>query len=135
MNRALVVVWTALILALGGVAAAGGAYAEPQPPGTLCSFTLSLPEVVQVSGTAMVTATLTPDGCAGAFRPHISVVCVQGADSQTQCSQAHDADIAQVYAPYRPGVTYTSTGRGLGTLFNDASEPNWQLVGPLTAAL
>jgi len=136
MNRALVVVWVALTVALGVVAGAGDAHADPPPPpGTLCSFTLSLPQVVQVSGKDMVTATLTPDGCAGAFRPYVSVVCVQGADSPNQCTQARDTATAQVYAPYRPGVTYTATGRGLGTLFNDAAEPNWQLLGPLTAVL
>ena len=83
----------------------------------------------------MVTATLSPAGCEGPFRPRVSVVCVQGADSPAQCTQARDTDTAQVYAPYRPGVTYTSTGRGLGAVFNDASEPNWQLLGPLTAVL
>jgi hypothetical protein len=136
MNRALVVIWAASTLVLSDVAGAGGAHADPPPPpGTLCSFTLSPPQVVQVSGKDMVTATLTPEGCAGAFRPHVSVVCVQGADAETQCSQARETATAQVYSPYRPGVTYTSTGRGLGTLFNDASEPNWQLLGPLTAVL
>ena len=136
MNRALLVVWVALTVALSVVATAGSAHAEPPPPpGTLCSFTLSLPQVVQVSGKDMVTATLRPDGCAGAFRPSASVVCVQGADSALQCTQARDTATAQVYAPYRAGATYTSTGRGLGTLFNDAAEPNWQLLGPLTAVL
>jgi hypothetical protein len=90
---------------------------------------------VQVSGADMVTATLTPAGCAGAFRPYISMVCVQGADSAPQCTQARETDTAQVYTPYRPGATYTSSGRGLGTLFNDMTEPNWQLLGPFTAVL
>jgi hypothetical protein len=135
MNRVLVVSCAATALTLSAVAGAGGALAFPPPPGTLCSYTLSPPEVVQVSGQDLVTATMTPDGCAGAFRPHITVVCVQGAGAANQCSQAREGDVAQVFAPYRAGVTYTSTGRGLGTLFNDMSEPNWQLVGPLTAVL
>jgi hypothetical protein len=135
MSRTLNVVWLALAFALGGVAGLGSAHAGPPPPGTLCSFTLSVPQVVQVSGKDMVTATLTPDGCAGAFRPFASVVCVQGGDAPNSCTQARETDTAQVYVPYRPGATYTSTGRGMGTLFNDQAEPNWQLVGPLTAAL
>lgn len=83
----------------------------------------------------MVTATVTPTSCAGPFKPRLSVVCVQRADSPTRCSQARDGNIAQVTVPYHPGATYTSTGRGLGAVFTDASEPNWQLLGPLTAAL
>jgi hypothetical protein len=136
MNRALTAVWVVLTVALSVIAGAGVAHADPPPPpGTLCSFTLSVPQVMQVAGKDMVSATLTPDGCAGAFRPYASVVCVQGADSPAQCTQARDTATAQVYVPYRPGGTYTSTGRGLGTLFNDAAEPNWQLLGPLTAVL
>jgi hypothetical protein len=136
MSRALNVVWLASTLAAGAMVVAGGAQADPPPPpGTLCSFTLSPPQLVQVSGKDMVTATLTPDGCAGAFRPYKSVVCVAGGGVSNSCSQASEAATAQVTVPYQPGATYTSTGRGLGTLFNDMSEPNWQLVGPLTAAL
>lgn len=125
----------ALTLALAGIAGPSGAHAQPPPPGTLCSFTLSPPHVVPVSGTDMVIATLTPAGCVGPFTPRVSVVCVQRADSPAECKQARDADTAQVYVPFRPGATYTSTGRGLGAVFNDASEPNWQLLGPFTAVL
>jgi hypothetical protein len=125
----------ALTLALGGLAGAVSAHAQPPPPGTLCSFTLSPPQVVPASGASMVTATVTPAGCAGPFTPRASVVCVQRADSPAQCTQARDADTAQIFVPYDPGATYTSTGRGLGAVFNDASEPNWQLLGPFTAVL
>lgn len=135
MSRAVVVLLVALSVALSWVAGASGAHAQPPPPATACSFTLSPPQVVQVSGADMVTATLTPAGCEGPFRPYVSVVCVQSADSSPQCTQARDTDTAQVYVPYRPAATYTSTGSGLGTLFNDAPEPNWQLLGPLTAVL
>lgn len=129
------VLWVASIFALAGIAGQASAHSAPPPPGTLCAFTLSPPQVVPVDGADMVTATVTPDGCAGPFRPLISVVCVQPADSPTQCSQARDTATAQVSVPYRPGATYTSTGRGLGAVFNDMSEPNWQLLGPFTAAL
>jgi hypothetical protein len=129
------VLWVASILALAGIAGQASAHAAPPPPGTLCAFELSPPQVVPVEGADTVTATVTPTGCAGPFTPRISVVCVQPADAPTQCSQARDMATATVSVPYRPGATYTSTGRGLGAVFNDASEPNWQLLGPFTAVL
>lgn len=136
MSRVFAVGFIALTSASWMLAGVGGAHADPPPPpGTLCSFTLSVPQRVQLSGMDMVTATVTPDGCAGGFRPSASVVCVQGADSAPRCTQASETATAQVYVPYRAGLTYTSTGRGLGILFNDAAEPNWQLLGPLTAVL
>jgi hypothetical protein len=135
MFRTVAVSGLSLALILSGVAGASSVQAQPPSPGTLCSFSLSPPQVVHVDGADMVTATLTPQECAGPFRPHLSVVCVQGADSSTQCSQGRGTATAQVYTPYRPGTSYTSTGRGLGTLFNDASEPNWQLLGPIQATL
>jgi hypothetical protein len=120
---------------LSGVAGASGANAQPFPPGTLCNFTLSPPEVVQVSGNPMVSATMTPAGCAGAFRPYVSVACLQLQGEPNQCTQARGGDAATVLTAYRPGATYLSSGRGMGTLFNDMSEPNWQLLGPISATL
>jgi hypothetical protein len=124
-----------LTVALTGVAGASTAHGQPPPPGVLCNYTLSPPQVTQVSGTDMVTATLTPVGCAGAFRPYLSVACVQPQGESPQCTQARGTDVAQVFTPYRPGATYISSGRGLGTLFNDAPEPNWQVLGPVSATL
>jgi hypothetical protein len=55
MNRAVMVLWVAATVALSAGAAAGGAHADPPPPpGTPCSFTLSPPQVVQLSGANMV---------------------------------------------------------------------------------
>jgi hypothetical protein len=105
MKRVVTVFWLASTFAISGVAIAGGAHATPPPPPTFCDYALSVPEVVQVSGASMVTATLTPVQCGAPFMP------------------------------YHPGATYTSSGRGLGTVFNDMSEPNWQIVGPLPAVL
>ena len=135
MNRLVMVLSVALPLMLSGLAGATSAHAQPPPPGTLCSFTLTPPEVVPTSRANMVTATMTPAGCAVPFSSRMSVVCVQRADSPAQCTQARDSDTAQIFVPYDPGATYTSTGRGLGAVFNDASEPNWQLLGPFTAVL
>ena len=69
MDRAVTVFWLALSAALSGVAGASGAHAQPPPPGTLCSFTLSPPQVVQVSGADMVTATLSPAAARAPFGP------------------------------------------------------------------
>lgn len=135
MNRPGVVLSIALTLAWGGIAGSTSAHAQPPPPGTLCSFALSPPQVVPMPEGDMVTATVAPTSCAGPFRPLASVVCVQRADSPAQCTQARETATAQVYVPYAPGAPYTSTGRGLGTVFNDASEPNWQLLGPFTSVL
>jgi hypothetical protein len=135
MKRVVTVFWLASTFAISGIAVAGGAHATPPPPPTFCDYALSVPEVVQVSGASMVTATLTPVQCGAPFRPYASVVCIQGAEAATQCTQARESATAQVFMPYHPGATYTSSGRGLGTVFNDMSEPNWQIVGPLTAVL
>jgi hypothetical protein len=129
------VLGVASTLALAGIAGQTTAHAQPPPPGTLCAFELSPPQVVPAAEADMVIATVTPTSCAGPFTPRLSVVCVQRADSPAQCTQARDTDTAQVSVPYLPGASYTSTGRGLGAVFNDMSEPNWQLLGPFTAVL
>ena len=70
MIRPVMVLWVALTVALTGVACASVAGAEPPPP---CSFTLSPPHVVQISGADMVTATMAPTGCGIPARPYLSV--------------------------------------------------------------
>jgi hypothetical protein len=137
MSRPRLLVWVALTaafaVALANVTGTRMARAEPPPP---CSFALSPPEVVQVSGVNMVTATVAPAACGMPAGPFLSVACLQGADSATQCSQAHGSDTARVYAPYRPGATYTSTGRGLGSWIGQSSPtPDWQILGPDIATL
>jgi hypothetical protein len=132
MKRVAMVLWMVSTMALTGVAGAGSAHAQWPTP---CNYTLSPPAVVQVSGADMVSAMLTPAGCMGAFRPYLSVACVQLQGEGPQCTQARGSDVAQVVAPYRPGATYISTGRGLGTVWNDMSEPNWQVLGPISATL
>jgi len=122
-------------MAVAGVVGFPAAQAQPPVPGTPCSYTLSPPEVVNVDGADMVAATLTPAGCLGPFRPYLAVACVQKAGAPAQCTQARGTDPARVVTPYQPGATYISTGRGLGTLFNDMTDPNWQVLGPISATL
>jgi hypothetical protein len=116
------------------VASAGVAGAEPTT--TACNYTLSAPYVVQLSGTDVVTATISPAAC-NRSNPYLSVACVQlqGSPGPGQCEQNNGPLVAQVfYAPYRPGATYVSTGRGCANTGNPP-QPICQPVGPFTATL
>ena len=67
------------------------------------------PQVVQVSGASMVTATVSPAGCTAPSNSHLSVAClqVQGSDGPGECANGLGLVTAQVYAPYRR-ARYTS---------------------------
>ena len=130
MRTRVVFAATALLFA----AAAGVARAEP--PASPCSYSLSPPHVVQLSGSDVVTATLSPAACDRA-NPYLSVACVQllGSDGPGKCEQNNGILTAQVFfAPYRPGATYVSTGRGCANTGNPP-QPICQPTGPLTATL
>lgn len=110
------------------------AHAETGAP---CSFTLTPPRVVQVSGRDMVTTTVAPGGCVVAAEPTMSVACIQMQGSQTaeQCEHKEGTQTAQVYyAPYRRGATYTATGSGCASTGNPP-QSICQTTGPLTATL
>ncbi len=122
----------AAVLALAGITPVAGA--SPNPPS--CAYTLSPPEVVQLSGTNVVKATLAPAAC-DRSNSYLLVACVQlqGSDGPGQCAQGEGFLPAQVYyQPYRPGATYISTGRGCATTGNPP-QPICQPTGPLTATL
>lgn len=130
MSRALAAVLLALAVVTGPVPA----YAEPETPP--CRFRLTPPEVVEVSGRQMVTATVDPAGCTVAAEPTMSVACVQmqGDQNAAQCAQQEGPGTARVYfAPYRPGATYISTGRGCANVGNPPRSV-CQTTGPLTAS-
>jgi hypothetical protein len=122
------------VVGLTVLGAAGVAGAEPGPQA--CSYTLSPPHVVHMSGVSVVTATLSPAGC-DRSEPFLSVACVQlhGSDGPGQCAQAEGLVPAQVYyQPYRPGATYVSTGRGCASTGNPPSsscEPMGPYIGTL----
>jgi hypothetical protein len=131
MIRSLGVTTAAVGLAFGGTAVAGA-----EPSAVACSYTLSPPHVVQVSGTDMVTATLSTAGC-DQSNTYLSVACiqVQGGQGPGQCAQGEGLLTAQVYfGPYRPGATYVSTGRGCASKGNPP-RPFCESTGPLTATL
>lgn len=122
------------VVAMTFAAAAGVAPAQPAPPP--CTYTLSPPHVVQLSGTNVVTATLSPAGC-DRSNSVLSVACVQlqGSDGPGRCAQNNGPLTAQVYyAPYRPDATYVATGEGCATTGNPP-RPFCQPTGPITARL
>jgi hypothetical protein len=134
MVRRVLVVCAAAMLGVAVLpAAVSAAETEPAP----CAFTLSPPHVVQVSGRDMVTATVEAGACGVGAEPTSSVACIQmqGSDSAEQCDLGEGILTAQVYyAPYRPGATYTATGRGCA-LTGNPPRSSCQSTGPLTATL
>jgi hypothetical protein len=140
MIRCLAVLVTVLAPALMAVCSAGVTSANPPSEGAeepSCTYTLSSPTVVAVSGVNVVTATLKPYPCMGSTNPTSLTVCVsvQGGDSTTQCKTRNIPDQAQVYfVPYRPGATYIVTGRGCSSLY-DIRGSTCTSLGPYTATL
>ena len=131
MIRSLTLLVAAVTLPVA--ATAGVAAAEPASP---CDYRLSPPQVVQLSGTSVVTATLSPAGCEQS-NVYLSVACLalQGGDSAGRCEQNTGPLTAQVYfAPYTPGATYIATGRGCATTGNPP-QPICKPTGPITVTL
>ena len=132
MIRSLMALPAAAALALAGTAAVAGASPNPPP----CAYTLSPPQVVQLSGTNVVKATLTPAAC-DQSDSFLLVACLQlqGSDGPGRCAQGEGNLPAQVYyQPYQPGATYISTGRGCSSKGNPP-QGFCQPQGPLTATL
>jgi hypothetical protein len=102
------------LVVFGGVGVASASPTQGDGQAS-CIFTLSKPFLVEVSGAKMVSATLSGLPCTGVTLPNEQTVCVelQGGGSAPQCNFAPGYATAQVYfAPYRPGATYVSTGKG-----------------------
>lgn len=136
MSRVVKLVVVALLTVPTALLGAATANAQPLPPA--CGYTLSPPQVVHTDGVSRVTATVSFNDCFGPFRPAMSVACVHlaGPDSRGQCTQARGSAAAQVFfEPYQPGATYIASGRGCGKVFEDALEPNCQILGPINAPL
>ena len=131
MLRLPLLVTAAVALALGGAPVVS---AEPSPAG--CQFTLSPPQIVQLSGANVVTSTLSLAACDHAVG-YQTVACIQlqGSPGPGQCAAQNGILTAQVfYQPYRPGATYVATGRGCATTGNPP-QPVCTPMGPLTATL
>ena len=132
MVRSLMFLIAAVTLPVAGTAAV--AVAEPAPP--TCTYNLSPPQVVDVSGTSMVTATLSPGACERVQRvPLGGLPTNAGQPRAPKCEQNNGVLPAQVfYAPYQPGATYVSTGRGCANTQNPP-QPVCTPVGPVTATI
>lgn len=110
--------------------------ADAQPAQAACTYVLSAPSVVNVSGTDMVTATVNIGACDGAVTYQTTAcISLQGADDAGQCAQGRGILPAQVFfQPYRPGATYTATGRGCASKGNPPQK-YCQEVGPSVVTL
>ncbi|MDY6998004.1 MAG: hypothetical protein SW019_15500 [Actinomycetota bacterium] len=134
MLRACAAVATA-VLTFGSPAAI--AHAEPEQPDQAgCTYTLTAPSVVTVSGVEMVTAIVDTGACDGAVT-YQTVACIEmvGGNGPGRCEEGSGIVPAQVFfQPYRPGATYIATGRGCAAKGNPPQK-YCRENGPLTAVL
>jgi hypothetical protein len=122
MNRCLAAVVSSFAIALAGAGHASTATASPpsdDADSPSCVYTMSAPQVVSVSGVAMVTATLKPFPCTGHISPNSLTVCIeaQGSATAPQCAFRAVPEMAEVFVPYKPGTTYITSGTGCGSVF------------------
>lgn len=136
MNLRLGVVAAVLsVLVLAGGLTVSPARSDP-PADPRCTYTLSAPQVVVVSGTPMVTATLAPFPCTGSISPNSMTVCLKvvGDSNAGQCGFEPRPLPARVFVPYRPGTSYEARGRGCGSA-PTASWTTCSTHGPMTVTL
>jgi hypothetical protein len=121
LPRSLTVLWAGLLMAFIAVCPAGVSHASPSDDdGTgQCTFVLSQPKVVQISGLSLVSATMRPGPCTIHATPNLSVVCLSVAisGSQGECASKNGQDPAEVRYPYQPGATYVVRGQGCASTF------------------
>jgi hypothetical protein len=116
VNRVVSLLLATVVTAFGAVCPTGVAAAAPAADAFDCVFTLSRPEPVAVSGTTVVSATLTPSSCTGQASPNSSTVCVFSADdSNEHCADGRGWNPAMVSTSYRVGQSYTSRASGCFT--------------------
>jgi len=120
-SRSLTALSAGLLITFIAVHPAGVALASPSDDeGTgECSFILTPPKVMQISGLSLVVATLRPGPCTIHANPNLSVVClsVAGGGSQGECSSKNGQEPAEVRYPYQPGLTYVVRGQGCASTF------------------
>lgn len=137
-TRKLAVPSMALALAAIGLNAATAQADPPADPGPAasCTYKLTAPSVVNVSGTDMVTSVIAPGPCTGVIQPNSFVVCIEMLGVGTPlCKSSALYEPVQVYfAPYRKGATYKATGRGCGDVFASGGQVCSSL-GPYTVTL
>jgi len=119
LRRSLATLWVGLLMAFIAVCPAGVSHASPSggdDPGQ-CTFVLTPPKVVQVSGLSLVSATLGPGPCTMHASPNSSTVCLSVAGSQGECASKNGPDLAVARYPYQPGTTYVVRAEGCASLF------------------
>jgi hypothetical protein len=114
MFRAPAVALTILTMALSGVGSAGISSASPEDSSGRCTFGITAPTVVPVSGVSYVYASLRPGPCTLHANPNYSTVClsIEGEDSAGQCAYQGGPNGAELYIAYRRGATYVEKGQG-----------------------
>jgi|ERR1700722_1698117 hypothetical protein len=119
--RSLTALSAGLLLIFTAVHPGGVAHASPSDDdGTgQCTFVLSQPTVVHISGLSLVSATMRPGPCTIHATPNMSVVClsVAGSGTQGECASKNGQDPAEVRYPYQPGATYVLRGQGCASTF------------------
>jgi hypothetical protein len=122
MTRSIGVIVSSFAVALMGLSCATVATASPPTDGAeqpSCVYTLSPAQLVDVSGTTMVTATLTPYPCTGSINPNSMTVCVEPEQNPAagRCGFSAIPSFAEVFVPYKPGMTYIAKGTGCGSVY------------------
>jgi hypothetical protein len=137
MIRCIAVAVSSLATMLAGLAFATTATAAPDGGAEpSCVYTLSKPQVVQVSGTPMVTATLKPYPCTGSINPNYLNVCLKPEQdaSAGKCGFSSVPSMAEVFVPYKPGTIYVTSGTGCGSVFTTQGSI-CSSVGPFSTTL
>ncbi|MDT5044878.1 MAG: hypothetical protein QOG75_731 [Mycobacterium sp.] len=121
LPKSLTALSAGLLLTFTAVCPAGIAHASPSDDDGAgqCTFILSQPKVVQISGLSLVSATMRPGPCTIHATPNVSVVClsVVGSGTQGECASKNGQDPAEVRYPYQPGATYVLRGQGCASTF------------------
>jgi hypothetical protein len=121
LPKSLTALSAGLLLTFTAACPAGIAHALPSDDdgSGQCTFVLSQPKVVQISGLSLVSATMRPGPCTIHATPNLSVVClsVVGSGTQGECASKNGQDPAEVRYPYQPGATYVLRGQGCASTF------------------
>lgn len=121
MIHYLAVLRTLMVTALIAGCSAGVSHASPSGDDAAgqCSFVLTPPKVVQVSGLSLVLATLHPGPCTMEASPNSSVVClsIAGEGSPGECASKNGPEPARARYPYRPGATYVVRAQGCASTY------------------
>jgi hypothetical protein len=121
LPKSLTALSAGLLFTFTAACPAGIAHASPSDDegSGQCTFVLSQPKVVQISGLSLVSATMRPGPCTIHATPNLSVVClsVVGSGTQGECASKNGQDPAEVRYPYQPGATYVLRGQGCASTF------------------